>query len=321
MSCRRCRTPRCVPRAWLDCSFRLPSDGPLLEESPMTVHSWIQQLLNRTLRSAAGKGGHRRPEQRRKRSAKVWLEALEDRLAPAILIVNSTADSNTANSVLSVREAILLVNHAGNAPIALGRGLTAGEAAQVSGSYGSNDTIQFASSLNGQTITLTSGELLCSKNLSVTGPGANLLTVSGNNDSRVFKIASGTTVSLSGLTITKGYNTDSGGGIQNDGTLTLSNSTLASNSAFDGGGIYNNGTLTLSNSTLASNSSAFDGGGILNSGTLTFNNSTLAGNSANYGGGIYNTGTLTFSNSTLASNSAFAFGGGIYNNATQLYGI
>src|SRR6266851_3188672 len=147
MSCRRCRTPRCVPRAWLDCSFRLPSDGPLLEESPMTVHSWIQQLLNRTLRSAAGKRGHRRPEQRRKRSAKIWLEALEDRLAPATLIVNSVGDNTTPDSLLTLREAILLVDNAGDATTALGRtSLTLGETAQISGTFGSNDTIQFASS-------------------------------------------------------------------------------------------------------------------------------------------------------------------------------
>src|SRR5713101_5638207 len=227
MSCRRCRTPRCVPRAWLDCSFRLPSDGPLLEESPMTVHSWIQQLLNRTIRSAAGKGGHRRPEHRRKRSAKVWLEALEDRLAPATLTVNSVADDTAPDSLLTLREAILLVNNAG----ALGRNLTAGETAQISGSYGSNDTIQFASNLNG-TINLAGALPDLSRSVRVLGPGATNLTVRRNSIEayRIFTVDSGTTCTLSGLTITNGANLG-GGGILNHGTLTVSNDSVSGNYA------------------------------------------------------------------------------------------
>src|SRR5207244_13183353 len=67
------------------------------------------------------------------------------------------------------------------------------------------DTIVFAPSLNGQTITLTSGSLLISqKNLTIRGPGASQLTVSGNHNSRVFVIEPGVNVNLSGLTISNG---------------------------------------------------------------------------------------------------------------------
>src|SRR5262249_6448661 len=53
------------------------------------------------------------------------------------------------------------------------------------------DTIIFASSLNNQTITLTSGELVIDKSLDIEGLGANKLTVSGNDATRVFDISSG----------------------------------------------------------------------------------------------------------------------------------
>src|SRR5262249_23576596 len=66
------------------------------------------------------------------------------------------------------------------------------------------DTIVFDPSLDGQTITLTSGELLINKNLTISGPGAGLLTISGNNASREFEVASGMQVTLSGLTMSNG---------------------------------------------------------------------------------------------------------------------
>ena len=53
-------------------------------------------------------------------------------------------------------------------------------------------------------ITLTGGELYIGKNLNITGPGAAQLGISGNHAIRVFDIASGATVSLSGLTIENG---------------------------------------------------------------------------------------------------------------------
>src|SRR5438132_1353813 len=78
------------------------------------------------------------------------------------------------------------------------------------------------------------------------------LTVQGGSF-RIFFVSSGATVSVSGLAIAGG-SADKGGGILNNGTLTLSNSTLYNNRAYnssfsgEGGGIFNAGTLTLSNS-------------------------------------------------------------------------
>jgi hypothetical protein len=98
----------------------------------------------------------------------------------------------------------------------------------------------------------------------------------------------------------------------NAGTLTVTGSTLSSNTATFGGGILNYGTLTVSSSSLSGNSAPF-GGGISNYGTLTVSSSSLSGNSAPFGGGISNYGTLTVTNSTLSGNSANIDGGGIYN--------
>ncbi len=87
------------------------------------------------------------------------------------------------------------------------------------------------------TIGLTSGELLVAKNITISGPGAENLAVNGNGENTVFHIAPGETVTISGLTITNGYTTDSGGGIHNDhAALTLNDCTVTGN---QGGGIYN----------------------------------------------------------------------------------
>ncbi len=199
-----------------------------------------------------------------------------------------------------------------------------------------NTTIDFAPSLNGQTITLTSGELAITTGLTIQGPGAGQLTISGGNHSRVFDVNASAPVVLSGLTISNGtafnstplYEND-GGGILNLSTLTLSGCVVSGNSASMpgpayGGGIYNAGTLTLSGCTVSNNYANPDlapayGGGIYNAGTLTVTSSTVSGNSTNgIGGGIFNAGTLTVSNSTFSSNRAFDPSSGYY--TSNIYG-
>jgi hypothetical protein len=182
------------------------------------------------------------------------------------------------------------------------------------------DTINFTGSIFKDAIpdqiTLTSGALSISSDITIKGTGASKLSISGNNASGVFLIISGN-VTISGLLITQGsggFNSSGGGIFNNAGTLTLNNSTVSGNSAgLFGGGILNGGTMTLNNSTVSGNTATDDGGGIWNSGTLTLNNSTVSGNtSTNNGGGIRNSGTLTLSKSTLSGNKA-TDGGGIYN--------
>src|SRR6266542_4329682 len=116
-------------------------------------------------------------------------------------------------------------------------GTTAGTLRSLLAGAADGDTIEF--SVTG-TITLTTGQLVVDKSVAILGPGANNLAIDGNAISRVFYIASGKTVSISGLTIANG-SADLGGGIYNDhSTLTVSSCTLSGNSALnDGGGIYN----------------------------------------------------------------------------------
>ena len=174
------------------------------------------------------------------------------------------------------------------------------------------------------TITLspTSGGLTISGQVNIVGPGANVAAVSGIEDVgaiAILTVDSGADAFVYGLTITGGDNftvnttTGDGGAIDNEGTLTVSNSTISGNGAIDGGGIFNDtGTLTVSNSTISGNSANI-GGGIFNgTGTLTVSNSTISGNSSNEGEGIDNqSGTVTVSNSTISGNfSAVGFGAG-----------
>ena len=189
------------------------------------------------------------------------------------------------------------------------------------------DTIDFSLTYPA-TITLTSGYLEIATNVTISGPGAAKLFISGNNASRVFQVdstVSGPGTTLSGVTIEDGFLGvpfgNGGAGIYNAGTLTVSNSTVSGNdgeaSGINGGGIYNAGTLTVSNSTVSGNFSDNDnGGGIYNAGTLAVSNSTVSDNLAlgGGGGGIVNDGTLTVSSSTISGNTDFEYaGGGILN--------
>jgi hypothetical protein len=194
------------------------------------------------------------------------------------------------------------------------------EAINEANSNGVSDTIQFAAGLSGDIeLSAEAGGFTIQndtpeEDLRIDGPGAGVLAIDGNNQARAFSIASGVKATIEGLTIKNGSSSYAGG-IDNGGTLTVSNSTLSGNSAsFSGGGIDNGGTLTVSNSTLSGNSASEYGGGIYNgeTGTLTVSNSTLSDNSAYLGGGISNFhGTLTVSNSTISGNSADYDGGGI----------
>ncbi len=224
------------------------------------------------------------------------------------LIVSTVTDSGAG----SLRQAILDANANG---------------------AGQDDIIFHHSVFNSaQIITLTTGELVINSSLTMNGPGANLLTVSGNTTSRVFSISNGLTVGLSGMKLTGGNGvgtsvTDVGGAIfSSNSRTTISNCLIDNNVAKRGGGIAatfgNTSALTIQNSTISNNSStdAASGGGIA-SGTSLFvvTDSTISGNTtgsgSETGGGIWVTNTvLTITNSTVTNNTASggSNAGGIY---------
>jgi len=225
------------------------------------------------------------------RRVRLAVEPLEDRSVPSVVTVMSTSDDPTDTG--SLRYAL---NNA-----------TPGETIDFAADV---RTIDLSNTLN--TVGLTIGV-----NLTITNDlGVGPVTIDGGGQFTVFTVSdSSLTASLSGLTIAHGS-----GGIHNNGTLTVSNSTFSNNSAAfgDGGGIDNYGTLTVSNTTFSNNAansgggSIGHGGGIYNDRTLSVSNSTFTNNSALSGGGIYNDylGTVTVSDSTFANNSTTSDGAG-----------
>ena len=190
--------------------------------------------------------------------------------------------------------------------------------------------IDFDSSLNGSTITLTSGQLSIVNNGSLTINGGGKVTISGNNTSRVFVAQSGADLTLDGLTISDGSAIYGGGARNNGGALTITNSTFSHNTAqgvSGGGAVFNNsGTLIVSRSTFTNNTALGPGGAIaINTGDATIVNSTFSGNTADdgsgggSGGAIYvdDSASLLLINSTVSANYARSHGNGLYLNSTS----
>jgi hypothetical protein len=230
-------------------------------------------------------------------------ESLEDRRLLAVFSVDNLNDSGAG----SLRAAIDAAN------------LSAGTPDEIT--FSVTGTINIASQLPTITDALT-----------ITGPGANLLTINAGNGTddlpgttdgyRVFNIDNGSAslinVAISGLTLTGGDTLGQGGAILNREHLTLTASTVSGNASDDGGGIANSGgTLNLRSSTVSDNRAGVygAGGGIANSeGTLSITGSTLSGNSAGTGGGIFNyqSTSMTITGSTISGNSASGAGGGVF---------
>jgi hypothetical protein len=227
----------------------------------------------------SGLAGRTTSPRRRPAFRRPHLEVLEDRSLPSTVTVLNNLDGGAG----SLRAAITAAR--------------------------SGDTIAFASSLDGQTITLTSGELAISKSLDIEGPGAGLLAVSGNHTGRVFAISQNQQtvfVTIAGLMIEDGLASGAGGGgiLNVSSTLNLRNDGLSSNVAFDN-----------------SDESQSQGGAILNrnGAMLTITNCNLSGNQAigrdgggrAFGGAIYNKGaTVTVTGGSFTDNVARGGDGG-----------
>ena len=186
-------------------------------------------------------------------------------------------------------------------------------------------TITFNSSLSGQTVTLSSAELLIDKGMTIDGSALAVpVTISGNSVLRVFNVnAPLAKVTLQGVAITNGFTTGDGGGIYLvDSDPFLLTDVTVSNSHSDtggGGGLYklSSGTSTFTGVNFTGNAALWGAAIYLQEGVSTINGSTINGNSA-FGtgaaaGGIYQrNGNLSVSNTTISNNTAAAWGGGIY---------
>lgn len=118
------------------------------------------------------------------------------------------------------------------------------------------DTIIFNINLLA-TITLTLGPITIDKTLTINGPGADLLTINGN-ENRIFIIRGATTVvTIRGIGFANGFSEDNGGAILNENaTLNLRDCLLIRNNSNSSGGAIANisGTVTVTNSTFSGNS-------------------------------------------------------------------
>ena len=234
--------------------------------------------------------------------------SLPDRAMAALITVDSLEDTQADNDgPCTLREAIINVNNNNQS----------GSTDCVGGSGA--DTIDFT--VIG-TITLGSTLPNITDPDGLTIDGGDAITVSGNNAVQVLIVNAGAELTLIKLTVANGrVGSDSdfdgfGGGISNEGTLTVVNSTFEGNHAgCGGGGIVNNFALIVTNSTFSGNTTICSGGGIVNNGVLIVTNSTFSGNNTvAAGGGIDNAGTAMVTNSTFEGNSASgSLGGGIFN--------
>lgn len=178
------------------------------------------------------------------------------------------------------------------------------------------DTITFDASVSGTIPLVTT--LPLAQNLTIQGPGAGNLTLSGQNTVRVLTVTGGS-VTLSGLTVADGKDSSLGGGISVAGTTTLvlDSVVLRNNNAANGGGITVSagGTLSVTRSSFQNNSTtSVGGGGLINFGSATLTGNTFVGNTAPINGGAINVqpgGVLTAINNTLQGNTSGSLGGAV----------
>jgi hypothetical protein len=242
--------------------------------------------LSRT--TSASRTGTRRAGLPSRWRSRPWLQLLEGRTLPST--VTNLSDAGAG----SLRQAILDTPPGG--------------------------MVDFQPGLSG-TITLTSGELAINQDLRIAGPGAGVITVSGNDTSRVFDLISAqAAVSLAGLTISHGL-AEQGGAVYSAGRLSVSQCVVADSRAVGadgapgldgrpafGGGIYDaaGATLTITQSTFQRNQAVGGNGGAAVSGS-----GHGGDGGAGAGGAIYVTqGDLAIDASTLTDNQATGGQGG-----------
>lgn len=173
------------------------------------------------------------------------------------------------------------------------------------------------------------GRANISRNLTLIGAGdgansASNTILNAAGTLAVVKIDASASVALRGLRLTGGVGYG-GGGVENNGTVDLTDCTIKGNAANLGGGVYNTGTTVFTDCAITDNQSTMGGGINNNGGTVTLNRTLIADNTAGTGGGIINTDAfespafITFNAGNEitgnAANDAGSGGGGIHNNA------
>lgn len=305
----------------------------------MLMNSWLKSLRNLCSVPSGRVSLHRRTTRKRKLQDRGQrpAEILENRQLLTTFTVNSLADTPDAtpgdgiavdaNGETSLRAAIEEANAlTGSHEVNFNDGTLAG--------------VNFHDAI-ADTIVLSGSDIDLDSDVTVNGPGADLLTIDPNGSSRAFNVIGTSVVTIADLSVSNGNASGGtgaavrvagsataelfqvelhdnvaltggagGGAIDNRGTLAIINSTLANNRAGTGGAIFNDGDLQVINSTLSGNRAGLgafgNGGGIRTvGGQVEITNSTIVNNSSrNVGGGIHTIGgSVTVNNSIVSGNS------------------
>ena len=198
-----------------------------------------------------------------------------------------------------------------------------GSLRQALSAIATGGSITFDPGLAGGAIALTSGPLVLSRDVSVSGPASAAVTIDGGGADRLLIVETGVQATASHLVFSNGYGFQLAGGILNNGNLTLDHVTVSNNVMTTNGGdfwqggagIYNgeNSTLTLVDSTVSANDSGWTGGGVYSffNTSTHIERSTISGNLAqDVGGGLRTLGDVTIVNSTINGNTAINWHGG-----------
>jgi CSLREA domain-containing protein len=226
----------------------------------MTPRRWIRRLFARTPRTVRSSTPARRP------TARPSIEFLEDRIAPAQFTLTSLADDNSPGTL---RYDIAQANANGQANTIFIPG-------SLVSFFGFGGTI----ALSGTELPAITGALsIVGDRVNGFGGPITPFILSGNNQSRVLEVAATGNLTLDNLIISGGKTAGDGGGILNQGTLTLKDVTVSANQAVHGGGIANAGTLALTSAAVTNNQATAAGGGLYTSaGTVTLNHVTVSNN-------------------------------------------
>lgn len=236
------------------------------------------------------------------KAALVWicfaLMGLQMAQAGDVITVDSVSDQPQAG-LTTLREAIELANTLDNAEIVF-------------------DAIVFSTP---QTIILENGDIIITKRMQIIGPGAGLLTIDADNQSRIFTLNDGIDssafdVTIANMTLTNGngesvQSSGEGGCIQSEETLKLRAAVIINCSASNiGGGVYAVRAFNvIENSFFLNNTAASEGGGYYHTGSVNSRiiGSTFVGNIAGNSGGaihVIQTGSFEVINSTITNNQA-----------------
>ncbi len=212
------------------------------------------------------------------------------------------------------------------------------EAIQIANDTPGTDTIDFDMAfLSGSDLELTmeaahGNALVILDSVIINGPGADVLAVDASpldpnvnvadgSGSRIFQMAAGANIEISGLTLTGGDASGDGGAISNYAQLVLRDVTITGNAAWRGGAVWNRATVTIEDSQISGNTARFAGGGVYSErATMIVNDSLLFSNAAAVAGGaIGNGGGSLALNDSLVTGNVSLRGGGIEHAGKVIY--